>query len=86
MKKTVTLIAGDGIGPEIVAAVKEIFSAVNAPVEWEEENAGQSTLDEKGELIPDSLIKSLERNKVGLKGPVTTPVGKGFKSVNIQLR
>jgi len=86
MKKKVTLIHGDGIGPEIVEAVKEIFAAANAPVEWENENAGQTTLDEKGELIPQSLISSLEKNKLGLKGPITTPVGKGFKSVNIQLR
>ncbi len=86
MNKKVTLIHGDGIGPEIVEAVKEIFAAANAPVEWENENAGQTTLDEKGELIPQSLISSLEKNKLGLKGPITTPVGKGFKSVNIQLR
>jgi isocitrate dehydrogenase (NAD+) len=86
MKKKVTLIHGDGIGPEIVEAVKEIFAAAKAPIEWENENAGQTTLDEKGELIPQSLIASLEKNKLGLKGPITTPVGKGFKSVNIQLR
>jgi isocitrate dehydrogenase (NAD+) len=86
MKRKVTLIPGDGIGPEIVESVKKIFSAANAPIEWEEENAGQITLEEKGELIPESLLRSLEKNKVGLKGPITTPVGKGFKSVNIQLR
>jgi isocitrate dehydrogenase (NAD+) len=86
MNKKVTLIAGDGIGPEIVTAIREIFEAAKAPVEWEEENAGQTTLDEKGELIPSSLLESLAKNKVGLKGPITTPVGKGFKSVNIQLR
>jgi isocitrate dehydrogenase (NAD+) len=85
-KKKVTLIPGDGIGPEIVEVVKEVFAAVDAPIEWEEENAGQSTLDKKGELLPESLLASLEKNKVGLKGPITTPVGKGFKSVNIQLR
>lgn len=86
MKMKITLIPGDGIGPEIVESVKAIFTAANAPIEWEEENAGQTTLEEKGELIPADLIKSLERTKVGLKGPITTPVGKGFKSVNIQLR
>ncbi|WP_207493822.1 isocitrate/isopropylmalate dehydrogenase family protein [Aridibaculum aurantiacum] len=86
MNTTVTLIAGDGIGPEIVDAVKEIFSAAGAPVEWEEENAGQTTLDSQGELIPKTLLQSLERTKIGLKGPITTPVGRGFKSVNIQLR
>jgi isocitrate dehydrogenase (NAD+) len=86
MSKTVTLIPGDGIGPEIVESVKAIFKAAKAGVEWEEENAGQSTLDTKGELMPKSLLKSVEKNKTALKGPITTPVGKGFKSVNIQLR
>jgi isocitrate dehydrogenase (NAD+) len=86
MKRTVTLIPGDGIGPEVTAAVKEIFAAVKAPVEWEEENAGQSALELHGELLPQSLLESLERNRIGLKGPITTPVGEGFRSVNIQLR
>ena len=86
MDRKVTLIPGDGIGPEIMAAVKDIFAALRAPVAWEEENAGLSTLQQQGELLPDSLLKSLARNRVGLKGPITTPVGEGFRSVNIQLR
>ncbi|HEX8041080.1 MAG TPA: isocitrate/isopropylmalate dehydrogenase family protein [Chryseosolibacter sp.] len=86
MKRKITLIPGDGIGPEIMASVKSIFSALEAPIEWEEENAGLSTLSSRGELLPKSLLKSLEANKVGLKGPITTPVGEGFRSVNIQLR
>lgn len=80
------MIPGDGIGPEIMASVRSVFSALEAPVEWEEENAGLSTLGSRGELLPRSLLKSLETNKVGLKGPITTPVGEGFRSVNIQLR
>ncbi|MDX5444146.1 MAG: NAD-dependent isocitrate dehydrogenase [Hymenobacteraceae bacterium] len=84
--KKITLIPGDGIGPEITEAVKAIFSAANVPVTWEEENAGQTTFESKGELIPQSLLASLERNKIALKGPLTTPVGKGFKSINVQLR
>ena len=84
--KTVTLIEGDGIGPEIILAVKRIFEAADVPIEWEEENAGQTTLARSGHLIPDSLIDSIKKNKVALKGPITTPVGKGFKSVNVQLR
>lgn len=84
--RQVTLIPGDGIGPEITEAVKAIFSAANVPVTWEEENAGQTTFDAIGELIPQTLIASLNNNKVALKGPITTPVGKGFKSVNVQLR
>lgn len=82
----VTLIKGDGIGPEITDAVKRIVAAANVPIEWDEENAGQTTLVEVGELIPASLIESIKKNKVALKGPLTTPVGKGFKSVNVQLR
>ena len=84
--KVITLIPGDGIGPEITEAVKKIFAAAQVPVTWEEENAGQTTFDSKGELIPQSLIDSLEKTRVGLKGPITTPVGKGFKSINVQLR
>lgn len=83
---TVTLIEGDGIGPEITRSVKAVFEAAKVPVIWEEENAGQTTLDKKGELIPASLIESIKKNKVALKGPITTPVGKGFKSINVQLR
>ncbi|GAL86901.1 isocitrate dehydrogenase [Sporocytophaga myxococcoides] len=86
MKKLVTLIPGDGIGPEIVESVKDIFSAAGAPIEWEEINAGQISVDTGGKLIPDELIASLKKNKIGLKGPISTPVGKGFKSINVQLR
>ncbi|WP_205500641.1 isocitrate/isopropylmalate dehydrogenase family protein [Rufibacter psychrotolerans] len=83
---TVTLIPGDGIGPEITEAVKAIFAAAQVPITWEEENAGQTTFESMGELIPASLLASLERNRIALKGPITTPVGKGFKSINVQLR
>jgi len=83
---TITLIPGDGIGPEITQAVKDIFAAAQVPVQWEELNAGQTTFDQSGELLPQALLDSLERNKVGLKGPLTTPVGKGFRSINITLR
>ncbi len=82
----VTLIPGDGIGPEIVQSVRDIFDAAKAPIEWEVENAGQTTYDQNGELIPKSLIDSITNNKIALKGPITTPVGKGFKSINVQLR
>lgn len=84
--RKVTLIPGDGIGPEITSAVKEVFRALQAPVEWEERNAGLTALKEHGELVPQTLIESLEKNRIGLKGPITTPVGEGFRSVNIQLR
>lgn len=85
-KKRVTLIPGDGIGPEIMAAMKQVFAALQAPVEWEEENAGLIALKDQGELLPESLLRSLDKNRIGLKGPITTPVGEGFRSVNIQLR
>lgn len=84
--RKVTLIPGDGIGPEITAAVKAVFAALQAPIEWEERNAGLAALEEYGELVPQRLIDSLEKNRIGLKGPITTPVGEGFRSVNIQLR
>ncbi|MGY2130841.1 isocitrate/isopropylmalate dehydrogenase family protein [Hymenobacter sp. HD11105] len=83
---TITLIPGDGIGPEITKAVTDIFSAAQVPVQWEEQNAGQTTFDQSGELIPQALLDSLEKNRVALKGPITTPVGKGFRSINVSLR
>ena len=86
MLKEVTLITGDGIGPEITKSVKEIFAAADVPITWEEVNAGITSLDAGEELIPQTLVDSVEKNKVALKGPITTPVGKGFKSVNVQLR
>jgi isocitrate dehydrogenase (NAD+) len=82
----ITLIPGDGIGPEITKAVVDIFAAAQVPVQWEEQNAGQTTFDQSGELIPTALLNSLEKNKVALKGPITTPVGKGFRSINVTLR
>ncbi|WP_400192689.1 isocitrate/isopropylmalate dehydrogenase family protein [Hymenobacter sp. B81] len=83
---TITLIPGDGIGPEITKAVQDIFAAAQVPVQWEEQNAGQTTFDQSGELIPQALLDSLEKNRVALKGPITTPVGKGFRSINVTLR
>jgi isocitrate dehydrogenase (NAD+) len=86
MKITATLIPGDGIGPEISEAVVKIFEAAGAPIIWEEHNAGETVLATMGALIPDTLIESIKKNKIALKGPCSTPVGKGFKSVNVTLR
>ncbi len=86
MQKKVTLITGDGIGPEITQSVKRIFVAVEVPIVWEEVNAGLTSLEQGDELIPQSLIDSINETRVALKGPITTPVGEGFKSVNVQLR
>jgi len=86
MQREVTLITGDGIGPEITVSIKKIFEAAQVPIVWEEVNAGMTSLEQGDELIPQSLIRSVSKNKIALKGPITTPVGKGFKSVNVQLR
>ncbi|MCB9235945.1 MAG: NAD-dependent isocitrate dehydrogenase [Bacteroidia bacterium] len=82
----VTLIPGDGIGPEITQSIKDIFAAAGADVQWDEQLAGQVALDKYGELIPQTLVESLKQHKVGLKGPISTPIGKGFKSINVSLR
>jgi isocitrate dehydrogenase (NAD+) len=82
----ITLISGDGIGPEVAAAVVRIIEASGVEIEWEEHVAGQAALDKFGTTLPDELLESIKRNKVGLKGPITTPVGKGFTSVNVGLR
>src|SRR5437773_3171178 len=82
----ITLIPGDGIGPEVAAAVVSIIEASGVAIEWEEHIAGQQALDKFGKTLPDELIESIQRNKVALKGPITTPIGKGFTSVNVGLR
>lgn len=86
MTHKVTLIKGDGIGPEICEAAKKVIDKSGADIDWEIYEAGASTLDKYGTPIPDNIIESIKRNKVALKAPVTTPVGKGFKSVNVTLR
>ncbi|CAN5452687.1 isocitrate/isopropylmalate dehydrogenase family protein [soil metagenome] len=85
-KHTITLIPGDGIGPEIVAATVRIIEATGVEIEWETQIIGAQALEKFGTTIPDSTIESIKRNKVALKGPLTTPVGKGFTSVNVGLR
>jgi isocitrate dehydrogenase (NAD+) len=86
VKHTITLIAGDGIGPEVSSAVVSILEAAGLEVEWESHLAGVLALDHHGSTLPDALLDSIRRNKVALKGPVTTPVGGGFTSVNVGLR
>jgi isocitrate dehydrogenase (NAD+) len=85
-KHTVTLIPGDGIGPEIVAATVRIIEASGVDIEWETQIIGAYALEKFGTTIPDSTIESIKRNRIALKGPLTTPVGKGFTSVNVGLR
>ena len=80
----VTLIPGDGIGPEISESVKKIFTAAGADVTWDEQHAGETALKLSGELLPPALLESIIKNKVALKGPVTTPIGTGFSSINVR--
>jgi isocitrate dehydrogenase (NAD+) len=86
MKHTITLIPGDGIGPEVTSATVRIIEAAGVEVEWETHYAGAQALEKFGDTLPQELLDSILRNKVALKGPITTPVGKGFTSVNVGLR
>lgn len=84
--QTVTLIPGDGIGPEITQAVVEILEKAGAQIKWDIQAAGADVAEKEGSPLPDRVIESIKKNKVALKAPVTTPIGKGFRSVNVQLR
>lgn len=86
MKHKITLIPGDGIGPEVTKPTLAIIKAAGVRVEWEIYLAGAEALRKHGTTIPKQLIDSFEKNRVALKGPVTTPVGEGFPSVNVELR
>jgi isocitrate dehydrogenase (NAD+) len=86
MKHTVTLIPGDGIGPEVTKPTLEIIKAAGVNIEWERHLAGADALKKHRTTIPTRLLDSFNKNKVALKGPVTTPVGEGFPSVNVELR
>jgi len=86
MKHTITLIPGDGIGPEVVEAARRALEATSIEFQWDVVNAGASALETEGSLLPERLFESIKRNKVALKGPTTTPVGTGFRSVNVALR
>ena len=86
MKHTITLFEGDGIGPEITYELKRVFDALDLDIEYEEFLIGQRAFEKYGVLIPEEAIESIKKNKVAIKAPVTTPIGTGFKSVNVQLR
>ncbi|CAI5533086.1 unnamed protein product [Closterium sp. Naga37s-1] len=85
-KRVVTLFPGDGIGPEIAVAVKQVFAAAGVPVEWEEQAIGTSVDPRTNSFVTLESLESVRRNGVGLKGPMTTPIGKGFRSLNLTLR
>jgi isocitrate dehydrogenase (NAD+) len=82
----VTLIPGDGIGPEITESVKSVIEASKVSIEWDVKAAGQKAVKECGSPLPEDVIDSIKQNKIALKGPVTTQVGKGFRSINVALR
>ncbi|HET9851051.1 MAG TPA: isocitrate/isopropylmalate dehydrogenase family protein [Candidatus Limnocylindrales bacterium] len=86
MAHRVTLIPGDGIGPELAEATRRVLDATGVAFEWEVVEAGEATIATQGTPLPDSVLESIRRNKVALKGPITTPVGSGFRSVNVGLR
>jgi len=86
MTYRVTLIEGDGIGPEVTGATCRVLEAAGAPVEWERVLAGEKAYEELGHPLPDGVLKSVRANRVGLKGPLGTPKGKGYRSANVQLR
>ncbi len=86
MTHTITLIPGDGIGPEVADATKRVLEAAGARISWEVHNAGAEVAEKRGTTLPNEVLESIRRNKVALKGPIGTPIGKGFKSVNVTLR
>jgi isocitrate dehydrogenase (NAD+) len=82
----VTLIRGDGVGPEVIDAAVRCIEATGVDIEWEEMEAGERAITKYGTPLPEETLRSIERNRVALKGPITTPVGTGFRSVNVAIR
>lgn len=82
----ITLIPGDGIGPEVTNAMKEVVKATGVNIEWEEVEAGEAQIEKYGTPLPKHVIEAIKKNKIAIKGPITTPIGKGFRSVNVTLR
>ncbi len=86
MPYDVTLIPGDGIGPEIAAAARRVLEATGVQFDWDVQRAGEETISEMGTPLPPAVLDSIRRTRVALKGPITTPIGTGFRSVNVALR
>jgi isocitrate dehydrogenase (NAD+) len=86
MAHTITLIPGDGIGPEVTKATRRVLEAAGVAIDWEIQEAGAAVAEKRGTVLPAEVLESIRRNKVALKGPITTPIGKGFRSVNVTLR
>ena len=86
MSYTVTLIPGDGIGPELAVAARRVLEATGIGFEWDVQEAGEATIASEGTPLPERVLESIRANSIALKGPITTPVGSGFRSVNVGLR
>lgn len=86
MPYIITLIPGDGVGPQIVEAARRVIDAAGVPINWEVVEAGEAMIEKCGTPLPQYVLDSIKKNKIALKGPLTTPVGKGFRSVNVTLR
>ena len=86
MAYTITLIPGDGIGPEVIRAALRVLEATGLDFDWDEQVAGMGAYEAGGDPLPEAVVDSVRRNRVALKGPLTTPVGTGFRSANVQLR
>ena len=86
MAHRVTFIPGDGTGPEVAGAARRVLEATGVAIEWDEQQAGADVVDELGTPLPDAVLESIQRNGAALKGPITTPVGTGFRSVNVAMR
>ena len=86
MRYRVTLLEGDGIGPEVTTAMRRVLEAAGAPIEWEVMPAGESAAKNHGSPMPDATLQSIRKNRLGLKGPLGTPKGGGYRSANVRLR
>ncbi len=83
---TITLIPGDGIGTEVINSAKNVIEATGIEIHWEIVNAGKNVYEKTGILVPEEVFQSIENNRIALKGPITTPIGEGFRSINVMLR
>src|SRR3989338_11424282 len=86
MGHKVTLLPGDGIGPEVTRAMQACVEAAGVKIDWEVRQVGEFSIRKSGKPLTDEVIESIRRNKTAIKGPISTPIGKGFRSVNVQLR
>ena len=84
--KTITLIQGDGIGPEITEAAVKVIDAAGVKIDWDLQTAGEDVIEKEGSPLPERVLESVRKNGAALKSPVTTPIGRGFRSVNVTLR